>query len=77
MNPVILNKIRTGFGKLWKLITPISRTLKVLEKKVFSKWLWKVVEFCSEEFLNLYPKMNVLQCLMKHRICNVCPFYHL
>ena len=28
-------KVRTGYGKLWKLTTPFSRTWKVLEGRFF------------------------------------------
>ena len=38
-------RARTGFGKLWKLTMPFSRTWKVLGKGGFSKWLSKSSRF--------------------------------
>ena len=37
-------RVRTDFGKFWKLISVFSRTLKVLENQVFCHGLWKVME---------------------------------
>ena len=46
------------FGKLWKLIMPVSRTWEVLEKKSFSKKLWKNFGFLFRKILK-YPKMDI------------------
>ena len=37
-------QVLESFGKLWKLISVFSRTLKVLENQVFCHGLWKVME---------------------------------
>ena len=46
-----------GSGKVWKLLMPFSRTLKVLENESFFKWLWKRSGFLFGKILK-YPKMN-------------------
>ena len=38
-------RVRTCYGKLWKLIMPFSRTWKVLEREVFRSNYGKVLEF--------------------------------
>ena len=39
-----------SFKKLWKLKMPLSRTWKGLEKRSFSRLLWKSLDFCLEKF---------------------------
>ena len=38
-----------GFGELWKLIMPFSRTWKVLEKRSFQISYGKVLDFSLEK----------------------------
>ena len=46
-------RVLESFGKLWKLIIPLSRTRKVFEKRGFFKWLWKRFGACLGKFLNV------------------------
>ena len=47
-----------GFGKLWELITPYSKTWEGFEKGSFSNWLWKSFGFLFGKILQ-YPKMDI------------------
>jgi len=58
------------------LIMSFSRTWKVLEKRIFFKWLWKSFGFLFGEILN-YPKMDFTQYRIEHHICYVGSFYYL
>jgi len=50
---------RTGFGKLWKLIMPFSRTRNVLEKRGFSMRLGRSFGFLFRKILQ-YPKIYII-----------------
>ena len=58
------------------LATSPSRTWKVLEKRRFSKLLWKGFRFLFRKLLK-YLKMVVAYCPIKHCVCYVCSFYYL
>ena len=46
-------RILESFGKLWKLKMPFSRTWKFLERRGFTKWLWKSFGFLFGKILKI------------------------
>ena len=70
-------RLRTGFGMLWKVKMPFSRTWEYLEKRVFFKWLWKSFGFLFVKAL----KRSLHGCSLvlyqtPYKLC-VCSFYYL
>ena len=56
-------RLLESYVKLWKLIMPLSRTWKVLEKRSFSNWLWKSFGFLFGKILK-FPKMDITYSLI-------------
>ena len=73
-------KVRTGFGKYWKVIkveNAIFRDLKSLGKREHFKMTMEKFWIFFGKIHKSIPKLNVAQWRIKHSLCHFCSFRYL
>ena len=71
--------LKQGSHEFWNVMEIDYASFQNLEsfgKRVYLKRLWRSFGFLLRKILK-YPKIDVMQCRIKYRICFVCSFYYL